>query len=139
MSAVIRDIAIILLAIQTLIVNILLAILIWQVWRMVKMMQGEVKPIIEDTQDTLGTVRGTANFVGMNVVDPVVRTSRTVAGSRAAFKSLTADLFPRRSHRSRQTGESVASPPAGPPTAPPSSSPPVTTSPLSPPPSPPAN
>ena len=97
MSAVIRDIAIILLAIQTLIVNILLAILIWQVWRMVKMMQSEVKPIIEDTQETLGTVRGTADFVGMNVVDPVVKTSRTVAKSRAIFKSLSADLFPRRS------------------------------------------
>lgn len=97
MSAVIRDIAIILLAIQTLIVNILLAILIWQVWRMVKMMQSEVKPIIEDTQDTLGTVRGTANFVGMNVVDPVVKTSRTAARTRAIFKSLSADLFPRRS------------------------------------------
>lgn len=117
MSAVIRDIAIILLAIQTLIVNILLAILIWQVWRMVKMMQGEVKPIIEDTQDTLGTVRGTANFVGMNVVDPVVRTSRTVAGTRAMFRSLTTDLFPRRSRRSSPAGRSASPPPAAPPSA----------------------
>jgi len=117
MSAVIRDIAIILLAIQTLIVNILLAILIWQVWRMVKMMQGEVKPIIEDTQDTLGTVRGTANFVGMNVVDPVVRTSRTVAGTRAMFRSLTTDLFPRRSRRSSPASGSASPPPAAPPAA----------------------
>ena len=119
-SAVIRDIAIILLAIQTLIVNILLAILIWQVWRMVKMMQGEVKPIIEDTQDTLGAVRGTANFVGANVVDPVVRTNRTVSGMRAMFRSLTADLVPQRSSTktSPETAAGAASAPSADPTPP---------------------
>ena len=52
-SATIREIAIILLALQTLIVNILLGVLIWQIYRMVKMLQTEIKPMIEDTQETL--------------------------------------------------------------------------------------
>lgn len=126
-SAVIRDIAIILLAIQTLIVNILLAVLIWQVWRMVKMMQGEVKPIIEDTQETLGSVRGTANFIGANVVDPVVRTNRTVSGMRAMFSSLTADIGPQRSSQAKDQANNA---PAGPAeaTASPSTAPPAASS-----------
>ena len=95
-SATIRDIAIILLALQTLIVNILLGVLIWQIYRMVRMLQNEIKPIIEDTQETLGTVRGTANFVGESVVDPVVRSTRATAGFRATLRSLTAELDPRR-------------------------------------------
>lgn len=98
-SATIRDIAIILLALQTLIVNILLAVLIWQIYRMVRMLQNEIKPMIEDTQETLGTIRGTANFVGDTVVEPVVRSGRTVAGFRATFRSLTADLTPNSTRR----------------------------------------
>ena len=91
-SATIRDLAIILLALQALVVNILLGILIWQVWRMIKMMQTEIKPILEDTQETIGTVRGTANFVSSSVVDPVVRTNRTVFKWRRTVASLAGEL-----------------------------------------------
>jgi len=91
-SATIRDLAIILLALQTLVVNILLGILIWQVWRMVKLLDREIKPMIEDTQDTLGTVRGTATFVSDSVVDPVVRANRSVAKWRGTFMGLRNEL-----------------------------------------------
>lgn len=138
-SGTIRDIAIILLAIQTLIVNILLAVLIWQIWRMVKMMQGEVKPIVEDTQETLGTVRGTASFIGANVVDPVVRANRTVSGFRASVSSLFADLKPLRSPApATNSTRSTATAPANqtpPPTSSAGSSPPPSPS-SNPPPSP---
>jgi membrane protein implicated in regulation of membrane protease activity len=91
-SATVRDLAIILLAMQALIVNILLGILIWQIWRMTKMMQNEVKPIIQDTQETISTVRGTAGFVSQNVVDPVVRANRTVFKWRGTLSALRNDL-----------------------------------------------
>ena len=91
-SATVRDLAIILLAMQALIVNILLGILIWQIWRMIKMVQTEVKPIIEDTQETVNTVRGTAGFVSENVVDPVVRANRTVFKWRGTLSALRNDL-----------------------------------------------
>ena len=109
-SATIRDISIILLALQTLIVNILLGVLIWQIYRMVKMLQTEIKPMIEDTQETLGAVRGTANFVGESVVDPVVRSTRATAGMRATLRSITADIGPRRNPPRPSTTPSPAVP-----------------------------
>jgi prophage DNA circulation protein len=91
-SATARDLAIIVLAMQALVVNILLGILIWQVWRMVKMLDTEVKPIMEDMQETIGTLRGTATFVSDNVVDPVMNTTRSVTKWRGTMVSLTSDL-----------------------------------------------
>jgi hypothetical protein len=95
-SATIRDIAIIIIALQTIVIGVLLGVLIWQIWRLVKMIQTEIKPIITDTQDTLRTVRGTATFVSDNVVEPVVKTGGAVVRFRRTFQSLTADLVPRR-------------------------------------------
>lgn len=93
-SATIRDIAIIVVAIETIIINALLVILIWQIWRLVKMFQTEIKPIIKDTQETVGTVRGTAEFVTDNVVDPVVKTSGKVAGFRRTLQVLREQMRP---------------------------------------------
>lgn len=95
-SATIRDIAIIIIAIQTIVIGALLAILIWQVWRLIKMIQTEIKPIIRDTQETVSTVRGTATFVSNNVVNPVIHTGKRFVRIRRTLQALTADLQPRR-------------------------------------------
>lgn len=91
-SGAIRDIAIIFVALEILILNALLIVLVWQVWRLVKMIQTEVKPIIQDTQETVGTVRGTATFVSDNVVDPVVKTSSKLAGWRRTASVLRSEV-----------------------------------------------
>ncbi len=95
-SGTIRDIAIILIAVETIIINALLVILVWQIWRLVKMFQKEVKPIIDDTQETVGTVRGTATFVSQNVVDPVAKAGGKMAGVRRTWQVLTADVMPKK-------------------------------------------
>ncbi|MCB0063304.1 MAG: hypothetical protein KDE19_14385 [Caldilineaceae bacterium] len=95
-AAAIRDIAIIIIAIQSIVIGVLLAVLVWQVWRLVKMLQSEVQPIIRDAQDTVSTVRGTTSFVSDKVVEPVVKTSSTLIGMRRTVSSLTADLRPKR-------------------------------------------
>lgn len=100
-SATIRDIAIIIIAVQTIVIGVLLGVLIWQIWRLVKMLQTEIKPIINDTQETLSTVRGTATFVSNNVVDPVVKTGSALARYRRTVQSLTGELFPRRTPAGR--------------------------------------
>ena len=56
-SATVRDIAIILVAVEILVMNGLLVVLIWQVWRLVKMIKVEMKPVIKDSQETVGTVK----------------------------------------------------------------------------------
>ncbi len=95
-AATIRDIAIIIIAIQSIVIGVLLGLLVWQVWRLVKMLQNEVQPIIKDAQETVNTVRGTTAFVSDNVVNPVVKTSSTLVGVRRTVSSLTADLRPKR-------------------------------------------
>jgi hypothetical protein len=109
-SATIRDIAIIIIAIQTIVIGVLLAVLIWQIWRLVKMLQTEIKPIIADTQETLRTVRGTTTFVSENVVEPVVKTGSAVVRFRRTFQSLTADLVPRHPVKRPTTPPPPASP-----------------------------
>jgi len=96
-AATIRDIAIIIIAIQSIVIGMLLGLLVWQLWRLIKMLQNEVQPIIKDAQETVNTVRGTTTFVSDNVVNPVVKTSSTLMGVRRTVSSLTADLrTPRR-------------------------------------------
>lgn len=95
-AATIRDIAIIIIALQSIVIGILLGVLIWQVWRLIKMVQNEIKPILTDAQQTVNTVRGTTTFVSDTVVDPVVKTSSTIVGLRRTMQSLTADLRPKR-------------------------------------------
>lgn len=91
-SATLRDIAIIIVAVETIIINALLIILVWQIWRLIKMVRDEIKPILEDTKETVGTVRGTADFVSSNVVDPVVKTSGRIAGFRQTLRTLQAEI-----------------------------------------------
>ena len=92
LSATIRDIAIIIVAVQTIVIGVLLAVLIWQIWRLVKIIQTELMPIIEDTQATVNTVRGTATFVSSNLVDPVIQTNRSVTKWRATSMALVREL-----------------------------------------------
>ena len=74
-TAYMRDIAIIIIAVQSIVIGALIAVLILQVWRLIKMVQTEIKPMIDDMQDTIGTVRGTTTFVSDNIVQPVAKTS----------------------------------------------------------------
>ncbi len=91
-SGTIRDIAIILVALEILILNGLLIVLVWQVWRLIKMIQTETKPVIEDAQETVSTMRGTADFVSNSVVEPVVKTSSKIAGFRRSVKVLQEEI-----------------------------------------------
>jgi len=51
----VRDVAIIVLAVESIIVGILLGILTIQVYKLVKLLREEVKPMLEATQETVGT------------------------------------------------------------------------------------
>jgi len=92
LSATVRDIAIIIIAVQTIVIGVLIAVLVWQIWRLVKIIQTELMPIIEDTQATISTVRGTTTFVSNNVIDPVISTNRKVAKWRATSQALLRGL-----------------------------------------------
>lgn len=92
LSATIRDIAIIIIAIQSIVIGVLIAVLIWQIWRLVKIVQTEVMPIIDDTRATVNTVRGTTEFVSNNVVNPVITTNTRMTKWRTTTQALMRDV-----------------------------------------------
>lgn len=83
-----RDIAIIVLAVESIVIGILLAALVIQVIRLVRLLREEVLPILNSTQETVSTVRGTATFMSDHLVQPVVKMSSYAAGAQQAIKVL---------------------------------------------------
>ncbi len=69
----IRDVFIIVTGLETLIIGAALVILLIQLASLINLLQNEVRPILEDTSETVRTLRGTAAFLGESVVDPVIK------------------------------------------------------------------
>ena len=84
-TAVIRDIFIIFMAVETLLIGVALIVLMIQLARLTNLLQNEIKPILESTNETVNTVRGTAIFVSENIVDPVMKLNGYVAALSKFF------------------------------------------------------
>ena len=93
-----RDIAIVVLAVESIIIGIVLVLLLWQVRQLVSLLQREVKPILDSAKQTLGTVKGTTSIVSETVVSPAIQMSSLVAGGRRAVRvAFSSDTSARRS------------------------------------------
>ncbi|HEX2979106.1 MAG TPA: hypothetical protein VHO48_02475 [Anaerolineaceae bacterium] len=84
----IRDVFIIFMALEFLIVGVALVILLVQLATLINLLQNEIKPILTSTNETVSTLRGTAAFLSDNLVEPVIKLNEYIAGMRKAF-----DLF----------------------------------------------
>ena len=69
----IRDIFIIIVAIETLVIGVALVVLLIQLASLINLLQNEVRPILQATNETINTLRGTAEFLGESVVEPVIK------------------------------------------------------------------
>jgi hypothetical protein len=78
-TTVIRDIFIIFMALESLLIGLALIVLMIQIARLTNLLQHEIKPILESTNETINTLRGTAIFVSENIVEPVVKLNAYVA------------------------------------------------------------
>lgn len=76
----IRDIFIIVVALESLIIGVALIVLIVQLASLINLLQNEVRPILNATSETVNTLRGTAEFLGENVVEPVIKLNGYLAG-----------------------------------------------------------
>ena len=76
----IRDIFIIVVALESLIIGVALVVLIVQLASLINLLQNEVRPILKATNDTVNNLRGTAEFLGENVVEPVIKLNGYLAG-----------------------------------------------------------
>jgi hypothetical protein len=75
-----RDILIIVLALEFCLFGIVLIMLLIMVMRLITMLEFEIKPILEKTNETVGTIRGTTTFVSQNVVKPMTKASAFMSG-----------------------------------------------------------
>jgi hypothetical protein len=78
----IRDIFIIVLALESLIIGAALVILVIQLALLINLLQNEIKPILETTRKTVNTLKGTSTFLSEHAVRPVVQLSSLAAGFR---------------------------------------------------------
>jgi hypothetical protein len=75
----IRDIFVVFLALETLLVGIAVIILMVQVATLVNLLQNEVRPMLESTNETINTLRGTTEFLSENLVEPVIQLNEYLA------------------------------------------------------------
>ena len=87
-TAVVRDIAIIVLALVTGLIGVFLAILIFQVQSLIALLRNEIKPILDSANQTVSTVKGTSTFVSDTVVSPVIQALSFASGVRQTAKVL---------------------------------------------------
>jgi hypothetical protein len=76
----IRDIFIIFMALETLLTGLALVVLLVQVTRLINLLQNEIKPILDSTNETVSTLRGTTAFLSNNLVEPVIKLNEYLAG-----------------------------------------------------------
>jgi len=84
----VRDIFIIVLALESFIIGAALVILVIQLASLTNMLQNEIKPIITDTKDTISTVKGTADFLSKRAVKPVIAANSYMAGAKKFLEIL---------------------------------------------------
>lgn len=75
----VRDIFIIFMALESLIIGVALIILIVQLALLTNLLQNEIKPIIDSTNETVSTIRGTATFLSDNLAEPVIKMNEYLA------------------------------------------------------------
>jgi len=79
-TARIRDIFIIFMALEFLLIGIVMIILIIQLARLTLLLQNEIAPILESTNQTANTLRGTTAFLSEHLVEPVLKLNQYLAG-----------------------------------------------------------
>jgi len=84
----IRDIFIIFMALQSIVLGIAIIILIVQLATLINVFKNEIKPILETTNDTLRNLKGTTSFLSNNLVEPVIKMNEYSAGFKKFFEIL---------------------------------------------------
>ena len=82
----VRDVIIIILTLELLIVGMLMLVLVVQVIGLIRMLREEIKPLLQSAQDTLEATRGTTAFLSKKVITPTINAVGTVAGVRRVIE-----------------------------------------------------
>lgn len=106
LTARLRDISIIALALVTMVTSIFLAILVFQLQSLIVLLRDEIQPILKSVNDTAGTVRGTTAFVSDAVVSPMIQIAGYASAVRQTLKALAGGSGQRKRSQDRTKSES---------------------------------
>ena len=104
-TAKIRDVFIIFMALVSVVLMITLVILIYQLSILINLLQNEIRPIINSTNETVSTLRGTANFLSDNLAEPVIKMNEYLAGFQKLFAVFGAVMPGKSNNKSNKKGE----------------------------------
>jgi len=68
------------MAFESLLIGAVLVILIIQLARLTNLLQNEIKPILDSTNETVSTLRGTTVFLSNNLSEPLIKLNEYFAG-----------------------------------------------------------
>jgi hypothetical protein len=85
-TAKVRDIFIIFMALESLVLGVGLIVLILQLATLINLLQNEIKPILDTTSETVNHLRGTTQFLSNNLVEPVLKMNEYLAGLKKIFE-----------------------------------------------------
>lgn len=75
----IRDVFIIFMALESLVIGVALVVLIVQLSTLINLLQNEIRPIINSTNETVNTLKGTAKFISDHLTEPVIKINQFMA------------------------------------------------------------
>lgn len=84
-TAAVRDIFIILMALESIVIGVALIILVVQLASLTNLLQNEIKPILKSTSETVNTLKGTTAFLSDNLATPVIKVNSSLAGFKRLF------------------------------------------------------
>ncbi|GIV65864.1 MAG: hypothetical protein KatS3mg047_0257 [Bellilinea sp.] len=90
-TAKVRDIFIIVMALESLVLGVAVIVLIVQIATLINLLQNEIKPILDSTNETVNHLRGTTQFLSNNLVEPVMKLNEYLAGLRKLFDFIRPD------------------------------------------------
>ena len=85
---VVRDVVIILLATESLVIGGVTLFLLYQIIMLVTLLREELIPLIQSAQDTVNSARGTTVYVSRKIVVPSAKAATTVARVQAMARVL---------------------------------------------------
>jgi hypothetical protein len=91
-TRVIRDIAIVFVAVETFLIGMALLVLVVQIEELIRVLRDEIQPLLRSVNDTAATVKGTTKFVSHNMVSPIIRVASFTAGLTTSLRRVADDL-----------------------------------------------
>jgi hypothetical protein len=87
-TARIRDMFVIFLGFELLVIGFAAVLLIIQAARLINMFQNEIRPVLDAANETMSTIRGTAIFLSDSVVQPAIKINSFFTVIRDGFEVL---------------------------------------------------